>query len=124
MRNLSTTQKKQLEAAVRRVTPEDERKVRRSFSQAEVRAKQKGAARKLLDGVRTLWHMLTDPDFVIDWQVKAWIVSALGYFVTPWDLIPDVLPGVGYIDDALVVTWVLHQLSDEVAAYRKWKGLA
>lgn len=30
---------------------------------------------------------------------KALILGALGYFILPFDFIPDVIPGVGYVDD-------------------------
>ncbi len=124
MKKLTDDQKLKLKGKVAKVKPADEKKVRHDFSQAELKAKQRGAAKKLLDGVRAMWGMLVDPDFVIDWQVKAWIIFALGYFISPWDLIPDVLPGIGYVDDAMVVAWVLHQISDEVKAYRQWMGQA
>lgn len=35
--------------------------------------------------------------------VKALIVSALGYFIFPLDVIPDLAPIVGYVDDASVI---------------------
>lgn len=46
-------------------------------------------------------------------QAKATIVGALGYFILPFDLIPDVAPGVGYVDDlgvlvAALMTVVMH----------------
>ena len=36
-------------------------------------------------------------------QVKATLVGALAYFVLPFDFIPDVLPLVGFSDDAAVL---------------------
>lgn len=124
MKKLSEEQKKALKGRVLKVSPEDEEKVRSGFTQAEMKAKQRGAAKKLLDGVRTLWNMLVDPDYTIPWPVKAWVLAGLAYFISPIDAIPDVIPVLGYVDDAAVIAWVLHQISDEVAAYRKWKGLA
>ncbi len=38
---------------------------------------------------------------------KAMLMAALAYFVLPFDAIPDVLAGVGYTDDAAVITAVL-----------------
>src|SRR5882724_4035324 len=35
-------------------------------------------------------------------QVKAVLVAALAYFVLPYDFIPDMLPGLGFADDAAV----------------------
>jgi uncharacterized membrane protein YkvA (DUF1232 family) len=123
MKKLTEDQVQSLSGKFAQVKPEDEVKVRRGFEQAEIKAKQRGAARQLLENVKTMWRMLVDPDYVIDWQVKAWIIFALGYFISPIDLIPDYVPLLGYVDDAVVVAWVVHQISDQVAAYRAWAGL-
>lgn len=42
---------------------------------------------------------------------KTIIVGALGYFILPIDLIPDVAPGVGYTDDIGVLLAALWQVS-------------
>lgn len=36
-------------------------------------------------------------------KVKAGIYGALGYFISPLDLIPDAVPGVGFSDDASAI---------------------
>jgi len=43
---------------------------------------------------------------------RAKIAPALGivYLLMPIDLIPDFVPGVGQLDDALVVAWVIRHL--------------
>ena len=51
----------------------------------------------LFDGATPFW-------------VKGAIVGALGYLICPIDLIPDVLPGIGYIDDVAVMSFVLTSL--------------
>ena len=33
------------------------------------------------------------------------IVAALAYFVSPIDILPDFIPGIGYIDDAAIVAF-------------------
>ena len=48
------------------------------------------------------------------------IVSALLYWVSPFDIIPDVIPGVGQIDDAAVVLACLAMVSSDLDDYKKW----
>lgn len=55
------------------------------------------AGRKSLLTALTLFYCLRDPD-TPTWA-KGIIVGALGYLVLPADLVPDLLPGVGYGDD-------------------------
>ncbi len=42
---------------------------------------------------------------------KALIIGALGYFILPADMLPDVTPLVGYTDDAAILLAVLKLLS-------------
>ena len=42
------------------------------------------------------------------------IISAALYFFTPVDFIPDVVPGVGYIDDAAVVAVCLKLVGSDI----------
>jgi uncharacterized membrane protein YkvA (DUF1232 family) len=61
-------------------------------------------------------------------QVKAALVGALAYFVLPFDGVPDVLPLLGYSDDAAVLVTALRIVSDHVRpehrdAARRWLAL-
>jgi len=47
-------------------------------------------------------------------QVKAALLGALAYFVLPADVMPDVLPALGYTDDALVLVTALRLVSGHV----------
>ena len=40
-------------------------------------------------------------------HIKAMIVGALGYFILPLDLVPDIMPVAGWLDDAGVVAAVI-----------------
>ena len=40
-------------------------------------------------------------------KVKAGIIAALGYLISPIDLIPDLMPVVGYSDDAAAIAFAL-----------------
>ncbi|MCQ4272246.1 YkvA family protein [Pseudomonas kuykendallii] len=48
-------------------------------------------------------------------------VAALAYFLSPLDLIPDFLIGVGLLDDFAVLAWVTRTWSKELDAFRLWR---
>ena len=47
-------------------------------------------------------------------KVKAVLVGALAYFVLPADVIPDILPVVGYTDDAAVLAAAIKLVASHV----------
>jgi uncharacterized membrane protein YkvA (DUF1232 family) len=49
------------------------------------------------------------------------VVAAILYFVTPIDLIPDAVPGVGLVDDASVLAFVLAKLEIELDRFSAWE---
>lgn len=49
------------------------------------------------------------------------IISALIYFFTPADVIPDVIPGFGYVDDLAVLKFCFKLVGDDVKEYQKWR---
>ncbi|PLS02819.1 YkvA family protein [Neobacillus cucumis] len=50
------------------------------------------------------------------------IIGALLYFVSPFDLIPDFIIGLGIFDDAAVIGFTLKKLSKELNEFEKWKN--
>jgi uncharacterized membrane protein YkvA (DUF1232 family) len=65
-----------------------------------------------------LYGMVTDKDFRLDKTTYLLIAGALAYAVMPMDVIPDFIPGMGFVDDAFVVSSVMKKIGDEVARYR------
>ncbi len=49
------------------------------------------------------------------------IIVALIYFLSPIDLIPDTIPGAGYIDDVVVVSGCLALVRTDLEDYRIWR---
>jgi uncharacterized membrane protein YkvA (DUF1232 family) len=48
---------------------------------------------------RALWLFYAAQDPAMPFGTKAAIYSALGYFILPFDALPDVIPVLGYTDD-------------------------
>jgi uncharacterized membrane protein YkvA (DUF1232 family) len=52
------------------------------------------------------------------------IVAALNYLVDPYDLIPDEVPFLGFIDDATVVAFALGKSRDDLDDFMTWEMVA
>lgn len=50
-------------------------------------------------------------------SVKLSILPYLGFFVAPLDLIPDILPGLGFTDDVFVLSYGVHSLCNTLIQY-------
>ncbi len=60
------------------------------------------------DVVRLLRRLSTDPD--VPRGVRVRLVLLLGYLLVPLDLVPDVIPVIGYADDAVIVALALRSV--------------
>ena len=71
---------------------------------------------KLWEGVNYLWEAMRDPS--VPREAKFMAIAALLYFVTPIDLISDILPG-GYADDGVVLALAVKAVADILAHHKK-----
>ena len=49
------------------------------------------------------------------------VLSALVYFLSPIDIIPDFIPLEGYLDDMAVVGLCMNMVSIDIETYEKWR---
>lgn len=59
-----------------------------------------------------LYYVLQRPE--VPQSTKMIIYGALGYLISPLDLIPDITPMIGYTDDAMAIALALAQVSGYV----------
>ena len=57
----------------------------------------------------------------VSWKVVASISAAVAYFVMPLDVIPDIIPILGYMDDAAVLKLALELATEDLEKYRAWR---
>ncbi len=48
------------------------------------------------------------------------MVAAIIYFVNPFDIIPDFITGLGFLDDATVIGLVIKSFKDEIDLFKKY----
>ena len=69
----------------------------------------KKAGSSVVYAVLLLYYTLQKPE--VPKKTKAIIIGALGYFILPVDLIPDMMLGVGYTDDLGALGVALFQVA-------------
>lgn len=81
--------------------------------------------RKVMESARVLLSLVKDYWAGAYREVPYWVISAgalaLLYVLNPADVIPDVILGVGYLDDATVVAFCLKLIERELERYKQWK---
>ena len=65
----------------------------------------------------TLIGMVHDTNWGISDAERQNILSALTYFSDPHDAIPDSIPVLGFLDDAIMIELVVEELKHEIDAY-------
>jgi uncharacterized membrane protein YkvA (DUF1232 family) len=73
---------------------------------------------RMLEQIEPLVAMVTDTEWRLPESDVRRVLAALAYFADPEDLIPDSLPGLGYLDDAVMVELACRDLEPEITAYR------
>jgi uncharacterized membrane protein YkvA (DUF1232 family) len=87
----------------------DEERVRRDFW---TKAKRVAAGLPFAEDLLAAHYCAFDHATPL--QVKAALVGALAYFVLPFDFVPDMLPLVGFADDAAVLVTAMRMVAGHI----------
>jgi len=87
----------------------DEEIVRRGFW---TKARKFAAQLPFAEDLLAAWYCAFDRDTPL--QVKAALLGALAYFVLPFDAVPDVLPFLGFADDAAILATALRMVANHL----------
>ena len=68
--------------------------------------------------LQLMTRMVKDVEWNLAANERIRVLCALAYFADPEDIIPDDIPGIGFIDDAIMIELVFRELHHELDAYR------
>ena len=74
--------------------------------------------RNRVNELETLIGMIVDTGWGLTEEDRKRVIEALAYFSETDDLIPDDIPGLGFLDDAIMIELVSKELEHEIQAYR------
>lgn len=78
---------------------------------------------RLLEYVRLVGRLMVDAR--VSWFDRALVVAAVAYVISPIDLIPDVIPFIGEVDDVVVLVAALTRLFEHAGravVLSHWRG--
>ncbi|MGM0563540.1 MAG: YkvA family protein [Pseudomonadota bacterium] len=115
----------ELEHQANAMDEEDVGKMLEKRDDIEAKFHSKGPLEKFVGDLKNLFDMIQDywsgAYRDIPWRTIAAVTGALAYVLMPLDAIPDVIPLIGYIDDASVVAALLSSIDGDLKKYLAWK---
>ena len=73
-----------------------------------------------LSKLEVIINMISDSEWQLSDKDRSRVLNALVYFCDPEDLIPDHIPGLGFLDDAIYVELVIRELKAEIESYEEF----
>lgn len=124
-RSLESADEEFVQRGASRVTDKDLEKVVSKSDDIQRKFQSRGPLARFVEDGRLLIALVRDYWFRRYQRVPFGIIGAaaftLIYVLNPLDLLPDVLPFIGQLDDATVVGACLFLIEQDLAIYRKWR---
>lgn len=73
-----------------------------------------------LDKLENIANMVDDREWKLEGEDHDRVLRAIAYFADPEDLIADRVPGIGFLDDAIMVELVVRDMEPEIDAYAEF----
>jgi len=117
--------RKVMAKAIDVANPEKEQEVTTAATELISRARAADPpdyGRDRLDRLESIVAMSYDDEWRIPDVVKRRVLATLSYLTEPDDIIPDSVPGLGFLDDAIMIELVSHELRHELAGYEAFRA--
>jgi uncharacterized membrane protein YkvA (DUF1232 family) len=118
---------KQLKAEAKKIHRADLKKLLERQRDIEKKVKGSGKLKRFGADVRLMFALVRDywqgRYRAVPWKSIAAIAGALLYVMNPLDLIPDLIMGIGFLDDAGVVALCLKLVEADLHRYAAWKEI-
>jgi uncharacterized membrane protein YkvA (DUF1232 family) len=95
--------------------------VRGTVGKARQTPKLPGFAAEAIDTLESLIDMVEDADWALPKAIAERVTAALAYFAHPQDLIPDHVPGLGFLDDAIMIKIIADEFEYDLDGYREFR---
>ena len=126
MENPTSAEEQFVKEGAEKMTDKDIEKVATRSEDIEKKFASKGPLKRFTDDAKLLIAMVKDfwnkSYRQVPYGTIGAIVFTLIYILNPFDLIPDVLPFVGEVDDAAVFAAGLMLVESDLRKYSKWKS--
>ncbi len=89
----------------------------------QVRANKK-TPRFVTDAINVLddlTELVQNEDYAAPKKVRDAVLAGIAYFSNPDDLIPDTVPGLGFLDDAIMIKFIEDEFQHELWGYRRFR---
>jgi uncharacterized membrane protein YkvA (DUF1232 family) len=74
-----------------------------------------------IEVLEDLADLIQDESYAAPKKVRDDVLAGIAYFSNPEDLIPDHIPGLGFLDDAIMVKFIEDEFKHELWGYRKFR---
>ncbi|MFV8572083.1 YkvA family protein [Marinobacter sp. SBS5] len=118
----------QLKGEAGKVQKEDLEALLQKQEAIEAKVKASGRLQRFSTDIKLMFSLIRDywngRYRTVPWKTIAAVAGALLYVLNPLDIIPDLIFGFGFIDDAGVVALCLKLIESDLHKYAAWKELS
>lgn len=104
-------------AAVKHLSGEEIIAAARSMIASLSHGEHPNFVKSRIEGMEQILFMTEDQEWQLPLESQERVFNALAYFCETHDLIPDHIPGIGLLDDAIMMELVIRELAPEMESY-------